>query len=437
MVVFAALACGAAAAPAQALKLRTSVPASSAVGAPCRVGATADDRGRGANLRREHHGGDARGRPVSRLRADAARLPRVLGARRGAVVRDALGRRPVRQHASGDLQRPRDRLAARARARHQRAHGRRCHAQAHARADRGPAEAEGRRPVGRGAGHADRRAAPRRSGGAGTGGDHGGLPRAGERALAGRGDGRRRLRRRDAPALVRRPRRRWRQLRAGPGEVRDLRPRGSGDRPPAGAGAGPAGARARRQRPVADAPRPGRPGPARRGAVEPQADPAGRHAGARPRRRQHAVGDPVASGRPRAAARRPGPGRRGARRGHALALARGHDDARGRARGERRRRGDPGRASASRRSSPPPTATPPAGSARTSSTSTGRARRTARSARGRTSAPATGSPATSSGSRCACCSSGCPNLRLDPEQTVEITGWEFRGPRRLPVVWDA
>ena len=66
-----------------------------------------DDRGRGANLRREHHGGDARGRPVSRLRADAARLPRLLGARRRAVVRDALGRRPVRQHASGDLQRPR------------------------------------------------------------------------------------------------------------------------------------------------------------------------------------------------------------------------------------------------------------------------------------------------------------------------------------------
>ena len=30
-----------------------------------------------------------------------------------------------------------------------------------------------------------------------------------------------------------------------------------------------------------------------------------------------------------------------------------------------------------------------------------------------------------------------PNLRLDPEQTVEITGWEFRGPRRLPVLWDA
>ena len=29
-----------------------------------------------------------------------------------------------------------------------------------------------------------------------------------------------------------------------------------------------------------------------------------------------------------------------------------------------------------------------------------------------------------------------PNLRLDPEQTVEITGWEFRGPRRLPVLWD-
>ena len=133
----------------------------------------------------------------------------------------------------------------------------------------------------------------------------------------------------------------------------------------------------------------------------------------------------------------PGPRRRGARRGHALALARGHDDARGRARGERSPAWRSRPASASRRSSPPPTATRPAGSARTSSTSTGRARRTARSAPGRTSAPATGSPATSSGSRCGMLFERLPNLRLDPEQTVEITGWEFRGPRRLPVVWDA
>jgi len=29
-----------------------------------------------------------------------------------------------------------------------------------------------------------------------------------------------------------------------------------------------------------------------------------------------------------------------------------------------------------------------------------------------------------------------PDLRLDPEQRAEIAGWEFRGPRRLPVVWD-
>jgi len=28
------------------------------------------------------------------------------------------------------------------------------------------------------------------------------------------------------------------------------------------------------------------------------------------------------------------------------------------------------------------------------------------------------------------------NLRLDPEQPAEISGWEFRGPARLPVVWD-
>ena len=30
-----------------------------------------------------------------------------------------------------------------------------------------------------------------------------------------------------------------------------------------------------------------------------------------------------------------------------------------------------------------------------------------------------------------------PNLRLDPDDPAEIVGWEFRGPRRLPVVWDA
>ena len=30
-----------------------------------------------------------------------------------------------------------------------------------------------------------------------------------------------------------------------------------------------------------------------------------------------------------------------------------------------------------------------------------------------------------------------PNLRLDPAQPAEITGWEFRGPSRLPVVWDS
>lgn len=29
-----------------------------------------------------------------------------------------------------------------------------------------------------------------------------------------------------------------------------------------------------------------------------------------------------------------------------------------------------------------------------------------------------------------------PDLRLDPEQRAEIAGWEFPGPRRLPVVWD-
>lgn len=30
----------------------------------------------------------------------------------------------------------------------------------------------------------------------------------------------------------------------------------------------------------------------------------------------------------------------------------------------------------------------------------------------------------------------CPGLRLDPEQPVAVDGWEFRGVKRLPVLWD-
>jgi cytochrome P450 len=29
-----------------------------------------------------------------------------------------------------------------------------------------------------------------------------------------------------------------------------------------------------------------------------------------------------------------------------------------------------------------------------------------------------------------------PDLRLDPDHPAEISGWEFRGPTRLPVLWD-
>ncbi|UGS38050.1 cytochrome P450 [Capillimicrobium parvum] len=29
-----------------------------------------------------------------------------------------------------------------------------------------------------------------------------------------------------------------------------------------------------------------------------------------------------------------------------------------------------------------------------------------------------------------------PSLRLDPDEPAEIGGWEFRGPARLPVLWD-
>jgi cytochrome P450 len=28
-----------------------------------------------------------------------------------------------------------------------------------------------------------------------------------------------------------------------------------------------------------------------------------------------------------------------------------------------------------------------------------------------------------------------PDLRLDPDRPAQITGWEFRGPATLPVVW--
>ncbi|HST38990.1 MAG TPA: cytochrome P450 [Conexibacter sp.] len=31
----------------------------------------------------------------------------------------------------------------------------------------------------------------------------------------------------------------------------------------------------------------------------------------------------------------------------------------------------------------------------------------------------------------------CPGLRLDPDQPVEVSGWEFRGVKQLPVRWDA
>ena len=66
MVVFAALACGAAAAPAQALKLRISAPASSVVGAPCRVAVKVGAPLRGTALLRER--GTRRWRTVARMR---------------------------------------------------------------------------------------------------------------------------------------------------------------------------------------------------------------------------------------------------------------------------------------------------------------------------------------------------------------------------------
>ena len=66
MVVLAALACGAAAAPAQALKLQISAPASSVVGAPCRVAVKVGAPLRGTALLRER--GTRRWRTVARTR---------------------------------------------------------------------------------------------------------------------------------------------------------------------------------------------------------------------------------------------------------------------------------------------------------------------------------------------------------------------------------
>ena len=66
MVVFAALACGAAAAPAQALMLRISAPASSVVGAPCRVAVKVGPPLRGTALLRER--GTRGWRTVARVR---------------------------------------------------------------------------------------------------------------------------------------------------------------------------------------------------------------------------------------------------------------------------------------------------------------------------------------------------------------------------------
>ena len=72
-----------------------------------------------------------------------------------------------------------------------------------------------------------------------------------------------------------------------------------------------------------------------------------------------------------------------------------------------------------------------------SSTSSARRASTSRSRGARTCASACTSPAWRRGSCSRSCSTGCPNLRLDPDaEPPFITGTIFRAPNALPVVWD-
>ncbi len=73
----------------------------------------------------------------------------------------------------------------------------------------------------------------------------------------------------------------------------------------------------------------------------------------------------------------------------------------------------------------------------TGSTSAARRARTSRSRSARTSAWARGSAGTSRACRWTCCSTGCPDLRLDPDRPVTLSGWEFRAPDSTWVRWDA
>ena len=88
------------------------------------------------------------------------------------------------------------------------------------------------------------------------------------------------------------------------------------------------------------------------------------------------------------------------------------------------------------RASAPPTATRRAGSGPTSTTSPGRRSRRSRSAAARTSASACTSPAPRWPSASARCSTGCPNLRLDPDaEPPRFIGMYERGATAIPVVF--
>ena len=223
-----------------------------------------------------------------------------------------LGRRPVRRHPSRGLHGRGGRVAARPHARPERPHRRRRRPRADAGRDGcadAPARGRGLRARGD---RADRPPPPRRPRGQpGRGADER-LLRAGVGAGAGRRDGARRPRRRDAAAVVRRPRDRRRQLRAGPREAGGRRRDERRDRRTDRSAARPARARARRERPR---PHAGGRRDAGRGALEPEADPARRDAGAGPRARDLRLGAPHPSGDDGARPRRPRPAPPGGRGG--------------------------------------------------------------------------------------------------------------------------
>ena len=247
---------------------------------------------------------------------------------------------------------------------------------------------------------------------------------------------------RHAAAVVPRARAGCDQLRGRPGEMGDLRRDRSGDRPRARAGARAAVGRARREHDLDDA-------PARRGRLRgargahpahAQGDPARRHAGARARRRLHArraarVGPGCRSRRRDPCGPRPGRGRGGPALGLAdrdadAALPWSTSELDGVDLPSRRQ---PGPARVVRE----PRRGGVGADGGRASTCSGRGATMPRSASVRTSARVTTSRACRCGSRIQRLFERLPSLRLDPDRPPVFSGWEFRAPQHLHVIWDA